>query len=65
MSWFSSDDLPEIPADILEKLDSRFDRGDCFDVPEADVGDDLGDQRGGLDERHIRRVSGILRRHSP
>ena len=36
MSWFSSDDLPEIPADILEKLDSRFDRGDCFDVPEAE-----------------------------
>ena len=31
----------------------------------GDVGDDLGDQRGGLDERHIRRVSGILRRHSP
>lgn len=49
---------------FLEKLDSRFDRDDCFDVPEADVGDDLGDQRGGLDGV-IRRVSGILRRHSP
>lgn len=36
MSWFLSDDIPEIPADILEKLENRFDRGDCFDVAEAE-----------------------------
>lgn len=36
MSWFLSDDLPEIPADILDRLDSRYDRGDCFDVCEAE-----------------------------
>ena len=36
MSWFLSDEIPEIPADILEKLENRFDRGDCFDVAEAE-----------------------------
>ena len=36
MSWFLSDEIPEIPADILEKLESRYDRGDCFDVAEAE-----------------------------
>nr|BCU00335.1 hypothetical protein [uncultured bacterium] len=34
MSWFLSDDLPEIPADILERLEARFDRGDPGDVDE-------------------------------
>ena len=37
MSWFLSDEIPEIPADILEKLENRFDRGDCFDVAEAEA----------------------------
>ena len=36
MSWFLSDEIPEIPADILENLENRFDRGDCFDVAEAE-----------------------------
>lgn len=36
MSWFLSDEIPEIPADILEKLENRFDCGDCFDVAEAE-----------------------------
>lgn len=36
MSWFLSDEIPEIPADILEKLENRFDRGDCFDVADAE-----------------------------
>ena len=36
MTWFLSDDLPEIPADILDRLERDFDRGDCFDVAEAE-----------------------------
>lgn len=36
MSWFLSDDLPEIPADILERLESRGDRGDAGDSDEAE-----------------------------
>lgn len=34
MSWFLSDDLPEIPADILDRLEARFDPGDPGDVDE-------------------------------
>jgi hypothetical protein len=30
--WFLSDDLPQIPADILERLESGFDRGDVADA---------------------------------
>lgn len=36
MNWFLSDELPQIPADILAKLDSSLDSGDCFDVAEAE-----------------------------
>lgn len=36
MSWFLSDDLPEIPADILYQLENRFDRGDPGDVDEIE-----------------------------
>lgn len=36
MSWFSSDDLPQIPADILSKLGSGVDHGDCGDVSDAE-----------------------------
>lgn len=36
MSWFLSDDLPEIPADILERLESRGDRGDAGDANDAE-----------------------------
>lgn len=36
MTWFLSDDLPDIPADILHRLENGFDRGDCFDVAEAE-----------------------------
>jgi hypothetical protein len=32
MSWFLSDELPEIPADILDRLDVRFDTGDPGDM---------------------------------
>lgn len=31
MSWYLSDDIPQIPADILARLEAGFDRGDCFD----------------------------------
>ena len=36
MTWFLSDDIPEIPADILARLESPIDPGDCFDVAEAE-----------------------------
>ena len=36
MSWFLSDELPAIPADILERLEAGFDRGDCFDVSDSE-----------------------------
>jgi len=36
MTWFLSDDLPEIPADILERLERNFDRGDPGDCEEAE-----------------------------
>ena len=36
VSWFLSDDLPQIPADILERLDRRFDSGDLGDIDEAE-----------------------------
>lgn len=36
MSWFLSDEVPEIPADILARLESPLDPGDCFDVVEAE-----------------------------
>lgn len=36
MSWFLSDDLPEIPADILERLEGRGDRGDVGDIDDAE-----------------------------
>ncbi len=36
MNWFLSDDLPEIPADILERLERDFDRGDPGDHEEAE-----------------------------
>lgn len=38
MSWFLSDDLPEIPADILERLECRSDRGDAGDIDDAERG---------------------------
>jgi hypothetical protein len=34
--WFLSDDLPQIPADILERLESGFDRGDPGDMADAE-----------------------------
>jgi len=36
MSWFLSDELPVIPADILERLEAGFDQGDCFDVSDSE-----------------------------
>lgn len=36
MTWFLSDEIPEIPADILARLESPIDPGDCFDVAEAE-----------------------------
>ena len=36
MSWFQSDDLPEIPADILERLDRKYDPGDPGDSEDAE-----------------------------
>ncbi|MDU8539840.1 hypothetical protein RYA94_23190 [Pseudomonas syringae pv. actinidiae] len=36
MCWFLSDDVPQIPADILERLESRFDRGDPSDLADAE-----------------------------
>lgn len=36
MEWFQSDDIPDIPADILARLESTFDTGDCFDVAELE-----------------------------
>ena len=36
MDWFQSDDIPDIPADILARLESTLDTGDCFDVAEAE-----------------------------
>lgn len=36
MEWFQSDDIPNIPADILARLESTLDTGDCFDVAEAE-----------------------------
>lgn len=36
MTWFLSDEIPEIPADILARLESPLDPGDCFDVAEAE-----------------------------
>ncbi|MGC6373663.1 hypothetical protein [Pseudomonas sp. S2.OTC.A_B10] len=36
MSWFISDDFPEIPADILDRLEARYDRGDPGDVDEVE-----------------------------
>lgn len=32
MSWFLSDDVPEIPSDILARLEARYDPGDVSDV---------------------------------
>ncbi|MBD8483922.1 hypothetical protein [Pseudomonas coleopterorum] len=37
MDWFLSNDLPEIPADILEQLESRSDRGDAGDSTDAEL----------------------------
>jgi len=34
MGWFESDEIPEIPADILARLDGPLDQGDCFYVVE-------------------------------
>lgn len=36
MSWFLCDEMLEIPADILARLESPLDPGDCFDVAEAE-----------------------------
>lgn len=36
MDWFLSDEIPEIPADILARLESPLAPGDCFDVAEAE-----------------------------
>jgi hypothetical protein len=36
VDWFLSNDLPEIPADILEQLESRGDRGDAGDFADAE-----------------------------
>ena len=32
VSWFLSDDVPEIPSDILARLDARYDPGDVADA---------------------------------
>ena len=34
MSWFTSDEAFEIPADILVRLENRLDVADSFDEPE-------------------------------
>ncbi|MEC4242149.1 MULTISPECIES: hypothetical protein [Pseudomonas] len=34
MSWFTSDDEFEIPADILDRLENRIDVASRFDEPE-------------------------------
>ena len=36
MSWFLCDEMFEIPADILARLEGPLDPGDCFDVAEAE-----------------------------
>lgn len=36
VSWFLSNDVPEIPPDILARLDSSYDYGDIGDVEEVE-----------------------------
>lgn len=36
MDWFQSDEIPDIPADILARLEGTHDTGDCFDVAELE-----------------------------
>lgn len=37
MTWYLSDEVPEIPGDILDWLDRGFDRGDCGDVAQSEA----------------------------
>lgn len=32
MDWFDSDEIPDIPAEILDQLEPTLDLGDCSDV---------------------------------
>jgi hypothetical protein len=36
VTWFLSDDLPEIPADILERLERNYEHGDPGDYEDAE-----------------------------
>lgn len=36
VNWYESDEIPEIPADVLARLDAARDPGDCGDVAEVE-----------------------------